>query len=409
MPKRVIILDDDAGDRRLLEEAVAVLGYVVTAAGSSDAFDGELARRSATRLETSFDSLPLAGEAMARAIELGRRAAKSSMPLLIEGEADVGKGVMARIIHAESARAAKPFIAVHRAVVHPNQLERHLFGSGEAGGDGAARGKLHEADGGTLFLDGVGELSLGTQARLLEAIDAEWIHPHGVKHTPGPGVRLIAATEQSLMRLVEEKRFREDLYYRLTVFPIRIPPLRERIEEIAPLVKHFAARFAAEVGKRVDGFDAEALALLACYYWPGNVRQLENAVFRAVVLAEGPVVSASEFPQIAAQVDRSRIVIPPAPTSKPEAPDCNGPIMLGAKLNLPATLRLPAANGRDALGIPALGEEGEIRPLEAVEADLIRLAFGRYRGRMTEIARRLGIGRSTLYRKLREMDLEARA
>jgi len=208
---------------------------------------------------------------------------------------------------------------------------------------------------------------------------------------------------------VQEGRFREDLYYRLNVFPIWVPPLRGRLDDMAELVRLFIARFAAEEGKRVDGISPEALAMLRRYSWPGNIRQLENAVFRAVALADGPLLGVNEFPQVAAHVEGYRVTVPAAPAPRAFSPRIEGPVMLGDSSNAPATIHVPSANGRDAVGIPALSEEGDIRSLEAVEADMIRLAFGRYRGRMTEIAKRLGIGRSTLYRKMREIGLEARA
>jgi DNA-binding NtrC family response regulator len=149
--------------------------------------------------------------------------------------------------------------------------------------------------------------------------------------------------------------------------------------------------------------------MLQRYSWPGNIRQLENAVFRAVVLADAPTLTANEFPQIAAHVEGYAVTVPPAPAPKDPAPRIAGPVMLGGSAATPLTVNVPQANGKDAIGIPALSDTGDIRSLEAVEADMIRLAFGRYRGRMTEIARRLGIGRSTLYRKMREIGLEARA
>jgi DNA-binding NtrC family response regulator len=177
---------------------------------------------------------------------------------------------------------------------------------------------------------------------------------------------------------------------------------------VPELVRHFIARFAAEEGKAIDGIDADALAMLQRYSWPGNIRQLENAVFRAVVLADGAMLTVNEFPQIAAHVEGYAVTVPPAPAPKDKTPRIDGPVMLGQSAGTPATIHVPQANGKDAIGIPALSDSGDIRSLEAVEADMIRLAFGRYRGRMTEIAKRLGIGRSTLYRKMREIGLEAR-
>ncbi len=185
------------------------------------------------------------------------------------------------------------------------------------------------------------------------------------------------------------------------MFPIRVPPLRRRLEDIPELVRRFAARFAAGEGKTINGINADALAMLQRYSWPGNTRQLENAVFRAVVHADTPTLRVSEFPQIAAHVDGYAVTVPPAPASHHSPPRIEGPVMLGQSPGAPVTIHVPAADGKSSIGIQALSDSGDIRSLEAVEADMIRLAFGRYRDRMTEIAKRLGIGRSTLYRKMR--------
>ena len=291
-------------------------------------------------------------------------------------------------------------------------MESVLFGHERGAFTGAAErrvGKVVEADRGTLFLDEIGALPLSAQVKLLRSLREGEIDPVGAKQPVRVDFRLISATNQNLIHLVQEGRFREDLYYRLNVFPIWVPPLRDRLEDVPELVRHFIARFAAEEGKRVDGIEPDANALLKSYSWPGNIRQLENAVFRAVVLADQPLLTINEFPQIAAHVEGYCVTVPPAPAPKAAAPRIDGPVMLGESSLAPATIHVPSANGRDAVGIPALGEGGDIRSLDDVEADMIRLAFGRYRGRMTEIAKRLGIGRSTLYRKMREIGLEARA
>jgi DNA-binding NtrC family response regulator len=371
-----------------------------------DALEGEISRmKAAARGELGFAGLVAGSEMMARVVDLGRRAAKSPIPVLIEGESGVGKELVARAIHGGSDRAGRPFIAVNCRTIPEHLVETVLFGSFASDSQGQT-GKFFEADQGTLFLDEIGELPHEAQIKLLRALQDGAI---GVKYPVKVDVRLIASTNRNLIALVQEGRFREDLYYRLNVFPIWVPPLRDRLDDVPELVRHFIARFAAEEGKRVDGIEPEALAMLKRYSWPGNIRQLENAVFRAVVLADQPLLGVSEFPQIAAHVQGYRVTVPPAPAPKAPAPRIEGPVMLGQSSTAPATIHLPLANGRDAVGIPALSEEGDIRSLEAVEADMIRLAFGRYRGRMTEIAKRLGIGRSTLYRKMREIGLEARA
>ncbi len=378
-----------------------------------EALEGELTRmKAAAKGELGFHDLIAGSEAMIRVIELGKRAASSTIPVLIEGESGVGKELIARAIQGESPRKAKPFVTVNCGAIPENLVESLLFGHEKGSFTGASdkrAGKFVEADGGTLFLDEIGELPLDAQVKLLRALQDGEIDPVGAKRPVKVDIRLISATNQNLINLVRDGRFREDLYYRLNVFPIWVPPLRERLEDVPELVRHFVARFAAEEGKRIDGIDEDALSMLERYTWPGNIRQLENAVFRAVVLADAPLLGVNEFPQIAAHVEGYAVTVPPAPAPKEKVPRIEGPVMLGQSKQAPATIQLPSANGRDAVGIPALSETGDIRSLEAVEADMIRLAFGRYRGRMTEIAKRLGIGRSTLYRKMREIGLEARA
>jgi DNA-binding NtrC family response regulator len=361
-----------------------------------EALAGELVRIKASATGAlGFADLIAGSETMMRVLDLGKRAACSTLPVLIEGEPGAGKELIARAIHGESARASGPFVTVNCGAIPETLIGGVLFGA-EAGG-----GKFAEADHGTLFLDDIGELPLDAQAKLLSALQGE--NDAKVK----ADVRVMAATNRNLIDLVTEGRFREDLYYRLNVFPIWVPPLRMRLEDVPELVRHFIARFAAEEGKRIDRLDADAAAMLERYTWPGNIRQLENAVYRAVVLADASTLGVNEFPQIAAHVEGYAVVVPPAPAPIDRLPHIEGPVMLGEKA--PATISVPQPGGKDAIGIPALSDTGDIRPLEAVEADMIRLAIGRYRGRMTEIARRLGIGRSTLYRKMREIGIEARA
>jgi DNA-binding NtrC family response regulator len=230
------------------------------------------------------------------------------------------------------------------------------------------------------------------------------VEPVGGKRPVKVDFRLIAATNRDMIQLVKDGKFREDLYYRLNVYPIAVPPLRERLGDVPDLAHHFLARFAAEEGKRITAISEEALRLLTTYSWPGNVRQLENAVFRAVVLADGAELTVAEFPQIAAHVDGFQTEVPAAPGPVVRAV-YTGPALLGAEGTVPQTIDI-GGGSRGSLGIPAVDAEGEIRSLESIEADMIRLALGRYRGHMTEVAKRLDIGRSTLYRKMREYGLE---
>ena len=233
------------------------------------------------------------------------KAAASHIPVLVEGESGVGKELIARAIHGQGERRAKPFVAVNCGAIPDNLVESILFGHEKGAFTGATEkhtGKFVEASGGTLFLDEVGELPMAAQVKLLRAIQEGEVEPVGGRKPVKVDVRIVSATNRNLIDDVKSGRFREDLFYRLHVFPIAVPPLRERAEDIPDLVRHFLARIAAEEGKRVRSISGEALALLGRHRWPGNVRQLENAVFRAVVLAEGDSIGVDEFPQIAAQI-----------------------------------------------------------------------------------------------------------
>jgi DNA-binding NtrC family response regulator len=331
-----------------------------------------------------FEDIIGQSPAMAKAIGLARRAAASTIPVLIEGESGVGKELLSRAIQGSGERSGKSFVAVNCGAIPDNLVESILFGHERGAFTGAAErhlGKFLEATGGTLFLDEIGELKLDMQVKLLRALQEGEIDPVGGKKPVKVDIRLISATNRDLWKLVQEGKFREDLYYRLNVYPIRMPPLREHPEDIRSLAEHYTQRIAAAEGKRIVGIDPEADRLLAGYQWPGNVRQLENAVYRAVVLCDGDRLTVADFPQVAQLAG----VTPPPRTAAGER-----------------TGR--AANGALSVFDPS----GHLRTLAEVEADMIRDAVDRYRGQMTEISRRLGIGRSTLYRKVRELGLEVR-
>jgi DNA-binding NtrC family response regulator len=331
-------------------------------------------------------------------IRTAEKAAGSAIPVLIEGQSGVGKELIARAIHGTGDRRAKPFVAVNCGAIPDNLVESILFGHEKGAFTGATdrhTGKFVEASGGTLFLDEVSELPPAAQVKLLRAIQENEVEPVGARKPVRVDVRIISATNRDLITDVMQGRFREDLFYRLHVFPISVPPLAERPEDIPELVRHFLARFAAEESKRVTGISAEALALLCAYRWPGNVRQLENAVFRAVVLAEGNEVGVAEFPQITQAASAL-----PTPTTMPslDVPSLVAPALADSSTadSLPATLYARLA---------LLDATGDLRPLEEIEGEVIRFAIAHYRGQMSEVARRLQIGRSTLYRKLDSLGL----
>ncbi len=368
------------------------------------ALEGEFARMKRGRSGTlTFRDIITRSPGMHAVLRTAEKAAASTIPVLIEGESGVGKELIARAIHGSSDRRAKPFIAVNCGALPENLVESILFGHEKGAFTGATErhlGKFIEATGGTLFLDEVGELPLAAQVKLLRAIQESEVEPVGARKPVRVDVRIVSATNRNLMADVKQGRFREDLFYRLHVFPIAVPPLRERAEDIPDLTRHFLARFAAEEGKRIRAVSADALGLLARHRWPGNVRQLENAVFRAVVLAETDIIGTGEFPQVNAQLSGTPAVAAPtlAPAAVIEVPQIAG---IG-----PATAPglVPAGGSHGSLNL--LDADGDIRPLEEIEADAIRFAIAHHRGQMSEVARRLKIGRSTLYRKLEFLGLD---
>ncbi|HUZ13296.1 MAG TPA: sigma-54 dependent transcriptional regulator [Caulobacteraceae bacterium] len=338
---------------------------------------------------TTFDDLIGAGPAMQRVKHLGERAARSSIPVLITGASGAGKELIARAIHGASERAGRPFVAVNCGAIPENLVESILFGHERGSFTGAHEkhlGKFQEASGGTLFLDEVGELPLDMQVKLLRALQESEIDPIGAKRAVKVDARILSATNRDLSQAVAEGRFREDLFYRLNVFPIETPTLRERREDVPALVEAFIGRFNLEEGRRVAGASGETLAMLASFDWPGNVRQLENAVYRAIILADAPYLQPHDFPAI------SGLQAPP-PAAAPSGAAPPSAAELAAGLPTTAPVRI-------------LDERGHLRTLEDIERDLIQLAIEIYAGHMSEVARRLGIGRSTLYRKVREQGLE---
>src|SRR5262249_35327072 len=233
----------------------------------------------------AFEDLIGKSSEMRQVIRLGQRAAQSAIPILIEGESGVGKELVARAIQGSSDRSGKPFVTVNCGAIPENLIESILFGHEKGSFTGATDkhlGKFQEADGGTLFLDEIGELRMDMQVKLLRALQEGEVDPVGGKRPVKVDVRIISATNRDLGELTREGLFREDLYYRLNVFPIHVPPLRQRREDIAVLARHFISRFAAEENKTVTGLTPEATDLVERYDWPGNVRQLENTIFRAV-------------------------------------------------------------------------------------------------------------------------------
>ncbi len=356
------------------------------------------ARRTARRGGViSFRDIVTKSPAMEKVIQLARKAAASNIPILIEGESGVGKELVARAIQGAGERRSKPFVTVNCGAIPDNLVESILFGHEKGAFTGATEkhtGKFVEANSGTLFLDEIGDLPIDVQVKLLRAVQEGEVDPVGGRSTVKVDIRLISATHRDLLQQVKDGAFREDLFYRLNVYPIVVPPLRQRRADIPHLVRHFMARVGdGKSAGRINVISEGALAMLQSYDWPGNIRQLENAVFRASVLCEGDVLTEEEFPQIRAQV--------------------SGTVDLdGSARDVETQDGTQASPPSDAAPAPAYGvvramdTRGNVRSLAEIELEMIRLAIDHYQGQMSEVARRLGIGRSTLYRKLREHGID---
>jgi two-component system response regulator AtoC len=251
-------------------------------------------------------------EAMIELLELMERAAGFKSTVLLSGESGTGKEVLARAIHAQSPRRNEPFVAVNCGAIPETLLESELFGHAKGaftGADRARRGLVVEADGGTLFLDEIGEMPTSLQVKLLRVLQEEEVRPLGEAKARTVDVRVIAATARKLDAEVAAGRFREDLFYRLNVGPLEVPPLRERPRDVPLLADHFIAHFRATLGKPVRTISDEALERLTAYRWPGNVRELENVIERAVILAEGDSITLRELPQNVVVADANEAAV----------------------------------------------------------------------------------------------------
>jgi DNA-binding NtrC family response regulator len=365
----------------------------------TNALKGELQRIKHSREgRLTFADIITRSEAMTGVMRTAQKAAASTIPVLIEGESGVGKELFARAIHGSGERKSKPFVAVNCGAIPDNLVESILFGHEKGAFTGATErhtGKFVEASGGTLFLDEVSELPLAAQVKLLRALQEGAVEAVGGRKPVKVDVRIISATNRKLLDRVKSGHFREDLFYRLHVLPLTIPPLRMRREDIPHLLRHFLVRFCAEENRHITGINGEAMAHLSNLEWPGNIRQLENAIYRAVVMSEGDQLGLSDFPQAAA--------LPSPPISEAHGE----PLIVGPAFHstVPAMVsgnEIPIAPLPSAGLLAMLTNAGEMRPLEELESEIIRFAIAHYRGQMSEVARRLKIGRSTLYRKLEE-------
>lgn len=354
------------------------------AATETDPRRGELRPLSEKVSQTlPFDEIVGSAPEFRAALAIAAKAARSRAPVLIDGEPGIGKEVFARAIHAASPRAKRPLFTMNCSATPSNLIESELFGHEKGSFAGAFEkhiGKLAEADGATLFIDEITALPTEVQAKLAGTIENGIIRPIGASRGFEIDVRLITGANNALLEQVTAGNFREDLYYRLNIVGLTIPPLRNRSGDIPPLARHLLTRIAGQPGMRALGITDDALAVLMRYEWPGNVRQLQDTLFRAAIDCQGAALTSVDFPEIAELVRQS---------------ESRGTVQ-------PTAVHAFA----DGPGVALYEVDGNLRPLSDIEADVIRLAIGHYRGRMTEVARRLGIGRSTLYRKLAELGID---
>jgi two-component system, NtrC family, response regulator AtoC len=326
-------------------------------------------------------------DSMTSVKEMIRTVAASPSTVLITGESGTGKELVARALHLGSERRAMPFIRVNCAAIPSTLVESELFGHERGAFTGAVsarQGRFELADGGTLFLDEVSEIPLEIQVKLLRAIqESEFERVGGVK-TLRVDVRLIAATNRNLEEEIKDKRFREDLYYRLNVVPIHLPPLRERPEDVEPLLEHFLHRSNERLGKDVKGFDADALEALRAYSWQGNIRELENLVERMVLFASADLIGVGELPDSFTNVDGE------------DGEDDDDEEEDGG---LPRAIRLPL----DSLGLDL--KEAVKAGSRRIEEALIREALAQTDANVTRSARKLGISRRSLQSKMKELGL----
>ena len=337
------------------EELLAVVSRVID--------HQELARTVRAMKEAESSGLPpeeliFAGQAMQIVRTLVLDVAKTTATVLLSGESGTGKELIAKTIHLLSPRGKASFVAINCAAIPENLLESELFGHEKGSFTGAIQarqGKFELARGGTIFLDEIGEMPLTLQTKLLRVLQERVFERVGGSKEIQADVRVIAATNRNLLEEVAQHRFREDLYYRLNVFPIQLPPLKDRVEAIPLLASYFLNRFSAQSGKKLKGFEKEALSAMGHYAWPGNVRELQNVVERAVILAQGTIRCVN---------------LPDIVLHKPEpAPQ----------------------DSRDAL--------------KSVEREMIVKALGRNRGNRRLAAEELGLSRRMLQYKLKEYDL----
>ncbi len=329
-----------------------------------------------------FDNLIGHSNGLNDCINMGRKVASSDIPALITGPTGSGKEVFSRAIHGESARAHEPFIAVNCGAIPSQLVESTLFGHEKGASTGATEkvlGKFREADGGTIFLDEIGELPLEAQVKLLRVLQQKEVETVGAAHPIPINVRIISATNRDLAQEVKKGNFREDLYFRLNVLEIELPSLHKRKGDIIPLAQHFIKRFCAQEARIPIDISDEAATILKSYDWPGNVRQLENAMNRAIVLCDDKELGKKHFKNL-------------APSSDPitSAIETHMDAMHPPHENAPPTSQNTSYTNHD----------GSLKTMEQIEIEAIKEAMNIHGQNITQAAKALNIAKSTFYRKL---------
>ncbi len=321
--------------------------------------------------EYSFDNIISSDSNMQKVFRLVTKVLDNDITVLIEGESGTGKELVARAIHYNGTRKHKPFIVVNCASIPRELLESELFGHEKGSFTGAHQrkiGKFELGNGGTIFLDEIGEMEMSLQAKILRVIQQKEFERVGGTETIKTDVRILSATNRDLKEAVDNKEFREDLYYRLSSFPIMVPPLRDRRGDIIILIDHFVNKFNEKLGKQIKGFSKSALKYLYDYDWPGNIRELENLIERCIILSDQNEIDHSILPSHIVKRDSSAA--------------------------------LSVNNG------PLFGEESAVIPFERLKEEAIKHAIKVTNGNIVEAAKKLNIGRATLYRLMDKYGIE---
>ena len=353
--------------------------------------DEVISLRRAVGERYSPENLVAVSPAMRRVMDLVDVVAAADSGILIQGESGTGKELIARAIHFRGARAARPFIAINCAALPEALLESELFGYAKGAFTGAAaerKGLFEEADGGTLLLDEIGDMPMLLQGTLLRVLQEGEIRRVGSTSVGRVDVRILASTNKDLRALIGDGRFREDLFYRLNVIPLIIPPLRERREDLVPLCRHFLAAYAEKLGKVPQTLSPESEEIITRHGWPGNVRELENVMVRAVTLTASREITAEEFRMIFT-LGGSR-----APTYSADS--------------APQPSDLGSAPGAAAGGVSPLSGETAGRTMQSAEKEMILRALQAADGNQTKAAQALDMGRNTLWRKMKKYGIDSR-